>query len=504
MSDKFSTPHAAAENPVLIAASTAITIDSAPPVTGLDFPPHFDPSIFSSTVLSHSGVDRSFPVATFSQTTASTTLPVLSLQGPLGGIGDPDPAFSFEVPRGLLQTERYIDSFYQNFYAAHPFILPKEPLLVLAQGTSLEPLIAAIRWIGSLYIEQHASQGLLNDAARLIDGNPLKDGFLVQARLLLIIGLDGNRQRKRANKLMSEARDISIQINMNTSLFATSHGRGIPILEESWRRTWWELYVVDALMSGVHQTNTFALYDVPADVGLPCEENQYLLGQIPPHMHLNDTENIGLFNSKPFSSYTYRIQCACILGTLQRMPTNVDYIDKLLANWMLRLPASKYTAYCNGALDEMMFQAIMMWHAISILLHQPHSQLDPSSTYHIKACAPNTPATSSDAFNPHTKRTIRAAGELSKLVTHRIPLLSHTHFFAYMVTLSSTIHLSKWSLAFVAQDDEDLRQNMRQSIGALIKYAEKWPIAQHLGSQVKHIAKEVYMMKKRQQQKSPE
>lgn len=69
-----------------------------------------------------------------------------------------------------------------------------------------------------------------------------------------------------------------------------------------------------------------------------------------------------------------------------------------------------------------------------------------------------------------------------------------------MVTLSSTIHLSKWSLAFVAQDDEELRQNIRLNIGALVKYAEMWSVAQHLGSQVKHIAKEVYMMKKRQHQ----
>jgi hypothetical protein len=110
---------------------------------------------------------------------------------------------------------------------------------------------------------------------------------------------------------------------------------------------------------------------------------------------------------------------------------------------------------------------------------------------------------SRDAFNPHTKRTIRAARELSKMTTYRVPLLTHTHFFAYMVTLSSTIHLSKWSLVFVAQDDEDLRQNMRQSIGALVKYAEMWPMAQHLGRQVKQIAKEVYMMKKKREQQQP-
>jgi hypothetical protein len=238
----------------------------------------FDPSIPSFIDPIYPGVNTSFPNVTFPQTTASTSLPIFSFQSPFGGIGEPDLGFGVQVPRALPLRERYLDSFYRNFYAAHPFIPPKEVLLVLAQGTSLEPLLAAIRWIGSLYIEQDTSPSLFKDASRLIDNNPLKDGFLVQARLLLIIGLDGNRHRKRAEKLMVEARDISIQINLNTDQFATTNGQGIPILEESWRRTWWELYIVDALMSGVHQTDTFALYDVPKNVALPCEEYQFLTG----------------------------------------------------------------------------------------------------------------------------------------------------------------------------------------------------------------------------------
>ncbi|KAI6762516.1 hypothetical protein HG530_008496 [Fusarium avenaceum] len=501
---RSSSQPAETETSVGTVALAATTIISTPPEPALNIPSITEPSIFSGTVSSCPVADKTFPTVTLSQTTAPTSLPVLSVQSLFGGISELDLGFGVEVPRALPQRERYLDSFYRNFFAAHPFIPPKELLLVLAQSTSLEPLLAAIRWIGSLYIDQDISPSLFKDASRLVEDNPLKDGFSVQARLLLIIGLDGSRQRKRAEGLMTEAREISIQIGLNTDPFARSNGQGMQMLEESWRRTWWELYVVDALMSGVHLTDTFALYGVPADVALPCEEYQYLTGQIPTTTHPYDQENIGLFDGRPFSSYTYRIQCACFLGKLQRMPTQVEQIDKLLANWMLRLPPSKYDAYCNGELDEMMFQAIMMWHAISILVHQPHSQLDPSSTHYIKACAPNTPAMSRDAFNPHTKRTIRAAKELSKMATYRVPLLTHTHFFAYMLTLSSTIHLSKWSLAFVPQDDENLRQNMSQSIGALIKFAEMWPMAQHLGRQVKQIAKEVYLIKKRQQEPSPE
>ncbi|EWZ27956.1 uncharacterized protein FOBCDRAFT_251799 [Fusarium oxysporum Fo47] len=474
---------AAAQGPAPIAALAPTTIVTAPPVSALELPFITDSTKFFRVVPSYSGFNTSFPIATFPQTSVSTSLPHISIPNPV------DP---------------YLESFYLNFHAAHPFIPPKEPLLVISQGSCLEPLLAAIRWIGSLYVEKDTSHNLFKKAFRLIDGNPPKNGFLLQAMLLLIIGLDGNHQLKRAAKLMAEARDISIQLKMNTHTFATTNGQGIPILEESWRRTWWELYVVDALTSGVHQTNIFALHDVHTDVALPCEEHQFLTGQIPPPMHPYDMGNMGLFDGRPFSSYTYRIQLACFLGTFQKTPTNVNHIEKLLANWMLRLPPSKHDAFCDGKLDEMMFQAIMMWNAISILLHQPHSQLDPSSTYYIKACAPNTPAISSDAFNSHTKRTIRAARELSKLITYRVPLLRHTHFFAYMITLSSTIHLSRWSLRFVAQDDEELRQHMRQNIGALIKYAEMWPMVQHMGCQVKQIAKEIYRMKKREQQQPPE
>ncbi|KAF5707147.1 Zn(II)2Cys6 transcription factor [Fusarium globosum] len=482
--------HTTAAGALVPADGLAVTlVGPTPPVTVMEFPSTFDPTIFFGDVTNHSSVDTSFQIAACSQTITSTSLPGFSSQTLFGGTVN-------QVPQAFPVRERYIDSFYENFYAAHPFIPPKALLLILAQQISLEPLLAAIRWIGSLYIDRDSSDRLLTDASHQIDGALLTNGFLVQAMLLVIIGLDGNRQEKKARQLMADARDISIQIKVNTDPFAVTNGQGIPILEESWRRTWWELYVVDALMSGVHQTNNFVLYDVPTDVGLPCEESQYLTGQIPAPIHPRDSETLGLFDTRPLSSYAYRIQCACILGALQTMPSEVDHVARLLANWMLRLPPSKYDAYCNGNLDEMMFQAIMMWQAISILLHQPHSQLDPSLTYYIKPSVSNTPAVSSDTFNSHTKHTIRAARELSKLISYRVPLLKHTHFFTYMVTLSSTIHLSRWSLAFVAQDDEDLRQNMGRNIGALVKYAEIWPMAQHLGLQVKRMAKEVYRIKK--------
>lgn len=179
---------------------------------------------------------------------------------------------------------------------------------------------------------------------------------------------------------------------------------------------------------------------------------------------------------------------------------NLARVEALLTNWRLHLPISKRDAlHRDGQLDEMMFQAHMMLHATSIMLHQPHSQLDSSATKDINSCAPYREVASGDLFNTHTKHTISSAVEISKLITHRVPLLSHTHFFTCVVTLSSTVHLSKWALSFIPHDEDDLRQQIRLNIGALNRLAGVWRAADTARGQVKGVAQEIYRNKKQLQ-----
>lgn len=77
-------------------------------------------------------------------------------------------------------------------------------------------------------------------------------------------------------------------------------------------------------------------------------------------------------------------------------------------------------------------------------------------------------------------------------------MLSHTHFFTCVITLSSTVHLSKWALYFI-QDEEDLRQQVRLNIGALNKLSEVWKSATNASKQVKAVAQDIYKAKKAQQ-----
>ncbi len=105
---------------------------------------------------------------------------------------------------------------------------------------------------------------------------------------------------------------------------------------------------------------------------------------------------------------------------------------------------------------------------------------------------------SGDAFNTHTRYTITAACEISKMVTQAVPLLSHTHFFTCVVTLSSIVHLSKWALHFLP-DEEDLREQIRLNIGALNKLSRVWKAAGTASGQVKGVAQDIYRAKKAEQ-----
>ena len=114
------------------------------------------------------------------------------------------------------------------------------------------------------------------------------------------------------------------------------------------------------------------------------------------------------------------------------------------------------------------------------------------------SCAPHRDVVNGQAFNTHTQFTITAAYEITKMITQPVPLLHHTHFFTCVITLASIVHLSKWALYYI-QDEEDLRQQIRLNIGALTKLSSVWKAAQTAAGQVKSVAQEIYRAKKAQQ-----
>ncbi|KAF4990677.1 hypothetical protein FGRMN_8349 [Fusarium graminum] len=406
--------------------------------------------------------------------------------------------------------ERCIEYFYGHFHAAHPFILPKEFLLSIAEESSVQPVLAVMRWIGSLYIPAcpHRAHFYQEAHKSVYESHNRKDGFIVQALLLLLIGLDGQGQQEKAREILTEATELAVGIGLNTQSFATTHGRGIPVMEESWRRTWWELFVVDGLIAGLHRRTNFLLFDTTCNAALPCGEKQYISGTIPQPMYLEDISGVyfpGM--TQEVSSFAYRILAVQNLGKLLSSPQisgpedqKLDDIESLLTKWRLDLPSSKLDSLYHGLVDEMMFQAYMITHATSILLHQPYSQLNSSSSQSINS---SLSTSSTNTCSTHTKYTIQSATEISKLINYRVSLLSHTPFLNYVVTISSTVHLSRWALFFKIDDGDSLRQLVRLNIGATSKMSLIWGAAKRERRSAKSMAQEIYQVKK-QHQKMPE
>lgn len=248
-----------------------------------------------------------------------------------------------------------------------------------------------------------------------------------------------------------------------------------------------------------------------------------------------------------FSSFAYRVQCASAMGQFttasaqhrQHQYDGGEWLrraEATLTNWKLHLPERKRAALGRGGQhDEMMFQALMMHHAMSIMLHQPLSHLDTSAAEPIDACAapehtrsqaqaspallmispspsssspyspPSFVPSSHAACDAHAARAVAAATAISDLVTHREAMLRHSHFFACVVTLSSVVHFSRWALAteFFAQPaaacttDDDIRQCIKLNIGALRALAQVWPAASNACLQVQSVARELHNLSSR-------
>ena len=180
----------------------------------------------------------------------------------------------------LRSPDECTRAFYRYFHPSHPFLLPEESLSAFAGQGPIDPLFSAMRWVGSFYTGRPSNKAALFDEAYRSINNPLtpRDGFLVQAMMLLVIGLDGTGQWSRGKELLNEAKELAVQIGLHTRSFAVLNGQGVPVVEESWRRTWWELYILDGMFAGIHRVSDFTLFDLSADVALPCEEWQYASG----------------------------------------------------------------------------------------------------------------------------------------------------------------------------------------------------------------------------------
>lgn len=181
-----------------------------------------------------------------------------------------------------------LDLYYEFFHTAHPCVLPRAHLDVFLARDELCPLVRVLCYIGSLFSASVSSEDHSREVQNTLTAVRARvrpvTGFDVQAVLLYSIALYWSNEPEYGTMLLDEAIEMAVGLGMNRREFATSQGEDNPVLEESWRRTWWLFYTTDAHIAGSTHVFPFRTSRIHQTVDLPCEEHEYETGVI---MHIS-------------------------------------------------------------------------------------------------------------------------------------------------------------------------------------------------------------------------
>jgi hypothetical protein len=121
---------------------------------------------------------------------------------------------------------------------------------------SLNHLLPIVHYIGSLFEPDVPSSDLRKAAMKEInEPNLPPNGFTVQALLLTAIIVHSQDELLQARAILDRAIGLALELQMNSRTFANMERD--PVMAESWRRTYWFLYVTDAIFAGIRRASNF-------------------------------------------------------------------------------------------------------------------------------------------------------------------------------------------------------------------------------------------------------
>lgn len=254
----------------------------------------------------------------------------------------------------------------------------------------------------------------------------------VQALLLYAIAIHSCQQQREAASCVARAATIAMSLGMNDPAFARATANDSPLVEESFKRTWWELYTVDVYIAAIHRRSTFETVSARPHPLLPCTQMAYESGQCDPHpptLRAFEDRVFSLDLHVNFPSICYRIEAIRIVGRVLTLaaideahPDSIQALDNALASWKHNLPAlSVDMVDLSGEADLMLFEARCFISCASIFLHFPRSDLPATipSAGDI-ACAKGYTQLAPTSGH-HTIKAIAASTDLSNLASIPLP-----------------------------------------------------------------------------------
>ncbi|PLB54194.1 putative C6 transcription factor [Aspergillus steynii IBT 23096] len=422
-----------------------------------------------------------------------------------------DDAISWPEPEQLstpgVAYDPMIQLYYQNFHRSHPLLVPRKALASHLCDRIPAYLLSIMRYIGAhFYPDPAFKEEFRGSAYAIFADSTVRDGFKVQGMLLLAIVEHAHGQDESAHRTMQAAIDLALDLGMHRSSFALENSKGDFMMEESWCRTFWELYVVDGLLATMRDQSSFRLCRQRTDVRLPCAEDAYTSGIAPMSIRqtLNDLERSWSFGQGHCpSSFAYRIHAVQTLGKVMEvnrsldmdMEARIETVDASLASSLMRLPSSQGSGYDSSDFDELLFQAEMITYIGLIYLHHPRSSMRFASFNGRTSCARLRAARETNSgsadLDPHSQKFLRAADHLSNLATLPNPIQSRTPFFTCALAICIVVHTAASLVVPSAGKVESLKARIQLGFGGLNVLGKVWPLAKTVRQQMVDMYQEV-------------
>ncbi|KAM0425893.1 hypothetical protein ACHAPT_008831 [Fusarium lateritium] len=389
-----------------------------------------------------------------------------------------------------------INLFYANFFRAHPFIVPRALYTSQTYPSYMKLVIHLIGCHYSGTICSETMQGLADEALKKAWDRGERSFVLVQALLLFSMILHARCVYDRSRSSLSQAVSLALELNMHRKSFSIGHSAGSSVVEESIRRTWWELYITDGFMAALDHKANFRCNPVKSDMGLPCEEFLYsgepllfepsTLEQFESRIYTND--------DLPFSSFAYRIEAArlfaralSITSTHEVHRDQIQNIDNLLAAWPHHLDVSKAEPVdSTGSVDHTLLQAHVLIQYTTMYLHFPRSDFV-GVTAAVSGLESSLDLLPTYSRSMHGIKAVEAAKRFSDLVGLEPLALKHSPLMVNGLLLSCTIQLSACSLR-PSRFSDQFYSRLCLSLGILKTLYPVWALAREVSDSIRSMA----------------
>ncbi|WPG98180.1 hypothetical protein R9X50_00096600 [Acrodontium crateriforme] len=396
--------------------------------------------------------------------------------------------------------EGFIDLYYSIFHPSHPLLVPRT-LFAAQQYPAYLKLV--LQLIGSHYATT-STGNLREQATAAVDADDSKDAHKVQALVLLAIALHGRYEPLEAQNYIMKAVRVAVEIGLNLPEYATAHTNFDPVVTESLRRTWWELFVVDGYIAALHQMTSFGSNMVQSHALLPCEEAEYESGVCPSESRsLQDLEGrLYQDDGYVYSSFCYRIEAIRILARVLAVtgddltqPDDIQSVDNAIRGWRYHIPESKMGSISScDEFDHLIFQGQIFINCAGIILHFPRSRLPLNLPSTNIECAQHM-VQSSKACHQHVVKAISESEHVTNLASVRGDIEHFPPFFICGLVLGCVVQLSAFSGHSRACAPKCLQKHRDQvglTLAALTALSRHWGVATHVLYQLKFIAQRLF------------